>query len=302
MPGMTGWPRCERLRALLAGSEVAVVPDAGLEHQLDQTIAAARAAWPTVALSDDAFLDHLARALRQGGASSVEDWLAHGTVSDLYLACGCASGDRAALAAFDTHYLAGLDTTLGRLDLPAWVVDDVKQDVRRRLLVGEDARPPRIADFTGAGNLRGWLRVVAINTARQILRRVGPSPATAELVDVVPPLADDAEMELLKTHYREQFRAAFAVALAELAPRDRTLLRQHYLLGLGVGQIAEMYSVHRGTAARWLERCTRVLLSTTRRTLATRLRLDRTDVDSILRLVRSRLEVSIRAALAAEDA
>jgi len=44
-----------------------------------------------------------------------------------------------------------------------------------------------------------------------------------------------------------------------------------------------------------------VLLTTTRRTLANRLRVDRTDVDSILRLVRSRLEVSIRAALAAED-
>jgi RNA polymerase sigma-70 factor (ECF subfamily) len=108
-------------------------------------------------------------------------------------------------------------------------------------------------------------------------------------------------MELLKTHYREQFRAAFAVALAELAPRDRTLLRQHYLLGLGIGEIATMYGVHRGTSARWLERCTRVLLSATRRTLATQLRVDRTDVDSILRLVRSRLEVSIRAALAAEE-
>jgi RNA polymerase sigma-70 factor (ECF subfamily) len=146
------------------------------------------------------------------------------------------------------------------------------------------------------------LRVVAINTARQILRRVGPAPATTELVDVVAPVADDAEMAILKTHYREQFRAAFAVALAELLPRDRTLLRQHYLLGLGIGQIAAMYGVHRATAARWIERCTRVLLTTTRRTLATHLRVDRTDVDSILRLVRSKLEISIRAALAAEDA
>jgi RNA polymerase sigma-70 factor (ECF subfamily) len=60
--------------------------------------------------------------------------------------------------------------------------------------------------------------------------------------------------------------------------------------------------VHRGTAARWLDRCTRALLSATRRTLANRLRVDRADVDSILRLVRSRLEVSIRGALAAEDA
>jgi RNA polymerase sigma-70 factor (ECF subfamily) len=72
------------------------------------------------------------------------------------------------------------------------------------------------------------------------------------------------------------------------------------VLGLGVGEIAPMYGVHRGTASRWLERCTRGLLTTTRRTRANRLRVDRTDVDSILRLVRSRFEVS--AALAAEDA
>lgn len=62
------------------------------------------------------------------------------------------------------------------------------------------------------------------------------------------------------------------------------------------------YGVHRGTAARWLERCNRTLLDRTRRALVTRLRVARTEVDSILRLVRSRLEVRIRAALAAEDA
>lgn len=299
---MSGWPGCELLRTLLVGSEVAVVPGEDLECLLRKTIDAARAAWPIVSLSDEVFVGHLAGVLRRGAARSVEELLARDTVSDLYLACGCAAGDRAALAAFETHYLAALDATLARLDLPAWVIDDVKQDVRQRLLVGEASRPPRIADFTGAGNLRGWLRVVAVNTARQILRRVGPAPSTAELVDVVPPVAHDAELEILKSHYREQFRAAFLLALAELSPRDRTLLRQHYLLGLGIGQIGTMYGVHRATAARWLDRCTRVLLRTTRRTLATRLRVDRTDIDSILRLVRSRLEISIRAALAAEDA
>jgi RNA polymerase sigma-70 factor (ECF subfamily) len=294
--------RGELLRRLLAGSECAIGADPDLEPALEQVIDQARATWPTVTISDDIFVAHLAAALHKAPVRSVEDWLARDTVSDLYLACGCAQGDPAALAAFDAQYIAGLDPALRRLDLPASVIDDVKQDVRRRLLVGDGARPPRIADFNGGGSLRGWLRVVAINAAREILRRVDSPPATDELADVVPQIADDAELELLKAHYREQFRAAFAVALEELSPRDRTLLRQHYLLGLGVGQIAAMYGVHRATAARWLDRCNRMLLSLTRRALATRLRVDRTDVDSILRLVRSRLEVSIRAALGAEDA
>jgi RNA polymerase sigma-70 factor (ECF subfamily) len=274
---------------------------AELERLLRQTLDAARAAWPTVVVSDEAFLRHLEAVVRRGAATTVEELLARDTTSDLYLACGCASGDRAALAAFDAHYLDRLDATLARLDLPAWVVDDVKQDVRRTLLVGDGSRAPRIADFTGAGNLRGWLRVVAINSARQILRRTEPAAAAPELVDVIPSAADDAELELLKTHYREQFHAAFAVALAELSPSDRTLLRQHYLLGLGIGQLATMYGVHRGTVTRRLERCTLELLDATRRTLANRLRVDRTDVDSILRLVRSRLDISIRSALTAND-
>ena len=40
-------------------------------------------------------------------------------------------------------------------------------------------------------------------------------------------------------------------------------------------------------------------MNRTRRALATRLRIDRADVASILRLIRSRLEISIRAAPAA---
>ena len=298
---MSGWPRCVRLRTLLSGSEIAVVPGAELERMLDRAIDLARAAWPTVAVSEDTFLGHLAGALRQGAARSVEEWLARGTASDLYLACACVSGDPAALAAFDTHHLAGLDATLARLSLPALAIDDVKQEVRRKLLVGHGERPPRIAHFTGAGSLRGWLRVVAVNAAREMLRRLDHAFTTAELVDVVAPAAGDAETELLKAHYRVHFRAAFQAALNELLPRDRTLLRQRYLLGLGIGQIAAMYGVNRGTVTRRLERCTGSLLRTTRRALAKRLSVDRAEVDSILRLVHSRLEVSIRAAFAAEE-
>lgn len=302
MPGMRPVMQSELLRTLLAGSEIAITPGADLEHTLARAIEDARATWPTVAISDDAFLHHLAGALRHGAARSVDDWLARGTVSDLYLACGCALGDPAALAAFDAHYLDGLDAVLRRFALPAPAIDDVKQDVRRHLLVSAGQELPRIAAFTGAGNLRGWLRVVALNAARQALRRIDPAPASDQLAEVVPQATEDAEIRLMKAHYREQFRAAFALALGELAPRDRTLLRQHYLLGLGVGQIGELYGVHRGTVARWLERCNRSLLSLTRRALATRLRLDRTDVDSILRMVRSGLEISIRAALVGDDA
>jgi RNA polymerase sigma-70 factor (ECF subfamily) len=290
-------PSGETLQALLSELGVAVAPDAELERRLRGAITTARANWPAVAIADDVFLRHLARVRRPGGADTVEQWLAQGTASDLYLACGCAVGDRAAMAAFDTHYLGHLGAALARLALPPWIVDEVKQDVRQAVLVGDGTRAPRIADFSGAGNLRAWLRVVAINSARQFLRRAGRASSWVELADVVPSVANDPEAELLKAQYSEAFRAAFHAALANLLPRDRTLLRQRYLLRLGVGQIAAMYGVNRATVARRLERCNHLLLQSTRRLLAARLGVGGAEIDSILRFARSRLEVSIRSAL-----
>src|SRR6516162_686902 len=95
-----------------------------MAEELDQILAAARAAWPGVVVPDEVFLAHLRRH------APVE----HGT--DLYLACACARGDTAAIALLDRRLLPRIDKAVARIDPSPTLIDDVRQEVRCRLLVG----------------------------------------------------------------------------------------------------------------------------------------------------------------------
>jgi RNA polymerase sigma-70 factor (ECF subfamily) len=104
----------------------------------------------------------------------------------------------------------------------------------------------------------------------------------------------DAELEHAKAHYVEQFKQAFSAALRGLSARDQTLLRQHVIDGLTIDQLGALYHVHRATAARNLERARRAVLVATRARLAAVLQVKPSELDSILRLIRSRVEVTLR--------
>jgi hypothetical protein len=58
-----------------------------------------------------------------------------------------------------------------------------------------------------------------------------------------------------------------------------------------------MYRVHRATVARWLARGRDRLMRETRAALLSRLRLPGDEIDSILRLIGSRVDISIATAL-----
>jgi RNA polymerase sigma-70 factor (ECF subfamily) len=102
--------------------------------------------------------------------------------------------------------------------------------------------------------------------------------------------------------YRAAFQAAFKEAIKDLSPRERTLLRQRFAFGLSAEEIGTIYRVSRMTAHRWLERARTRLLAGTRKRLKQRLAVDGTEFESIMRLIQSRLDVSIHSALAGEDA
>ena len=80
--------------------------------------------------------------------------------------------------------------------------------------------------------------------------------------------------------------------------RDRNLLRQHYLDGLTMETIAPLYQVHRITIVRWMEKARAALGKATRHQLSSRLQVERTELESILRLIDSELDMSVRALLA----
>ncbi len=53
------------------------------------------------------------------------------------------------------------------------------------------------------------------------------------------------ELEVVQREHRDAVRAAVARAVAELPPRDRSLLRMHLLRRLSIDGIAAMNDVHR---------------------------------------------------------
>jgi len=113
------------------------------------------------------------------------------------------------------------------------------------------------------------------------------------LADVVSP-SEDQELQYIKQLYRTEFKSAFAEALSQLTTRERNVLRHQMLDGLTLDQIASIYNVHRATVARWNAALREKLLTFTRKNLHDRLRTDRSEFESIMRLIQSHFDVSIR--------
>jgi RNA polymerase sigma-70 factor (ECF subfamily) len=212
---------------------------------------------------------------------------------EVALAQACATGDAKALATFERLYLADVPAGLAHMKLDRAMVDDVVQEVRAKLLVGVDGAPPRILEYAGQGKLRGLCQVMA---ARAALTRLRGNKRTIsdDGVDALAVAADDPELAFLKAHYRDAFKTAFTDAAGELDARDRNLLRLHHLGGVTLDQLAAMYGVHRATAVRWLADVRKRLLAGTRTRLRATLSVSGDELDSIMELIGSRLEASVR--------
>lgn len=259
------------------------------EGDLDAALAAGRAAWPTVrALERKRFRDYLADRVPAGTS-----W-ATLPAADLYLACACALGDPAAIRELDHAYLREVAVAAAKLRAPEGVLDEARQVVRDLLFVARPGGAPAIASYAGRGDLRGWVRVIAMREVLRLCNRDRREVTTGDnqLLEALSP-ASDPELDQLKVKYRDEFAGAFREALLALSARERTLLRHHVIDGLGVEAIGTLYKVHHSTAARWLVKAREAVLAGTRARLASKLRMSRDEVDSVLRLIRSRIEVSI---------
>jgi len=272
-----------------------------LEAVLAQAVDAARAAWPEVALALDEFLAYLAARLAPAEADALADTLRALCISDLWLACGVARGDAAALRAFETHGLRDLDAAVAHLGGGTALVEDVRHAVRERVLGAGAGGQAKIADYRGRGDLRGWLRVVAVREALQLLRaRRRETPLDTDGALATRLGADGPPTDALTTDERRIYRDAFTAALATLTPRERNLLRQQYLYGVTIDELATLYGVHRATVARWVARVRELVLRRTRRHVGDALSLAGDELDSVMGRIASHLDVSLRQTLSLE--
>jgi RNA polymerase sigma-70 factor (ECF subfamily) len=270
---------------------------ADLDRRLWTLVAEGRAAWPDLNVGAREVVQFVARQVTGELADAALDGL---RPADLYLACACASGMTAAIAAFDREYMREVDIALARMRITGARLADVKQLVRQRLFVGGGtAGAPtsagKIGEYGGRGDLRRWVRSVAVRTCLNDLRKGKREILVddGQLIAQHAISADDPEVEYMKRTYANEFKAAFAEALGQLGPREQTLLRYHHVDGLNIDEIGAIYRVHRVTAFRWIEKAKEQLVKATLDTLRTRLKLPSAELDSVLRMIRSQIHLSL---------
>jgi RNA polymerase sigma-70 factor (ECF subfamily) len=264
---------------------------------LQAAIADARAQWPDVAPDLREYVAYVGDRLDPEQPPAVA--LAELELGDLWLAYACSLGGTAAIAAFERAFAGELDHAFARLKTRTLDAADLRQRLITRLFIADGEQPPRIVGYSGVGRLRAWVRVAAtrlrIDAERVLSDRQDVEPPDPR--GGVPTPFDDPELEYLRRHYREEFIAALGAAFAALAPRQRLLLRQNLVQGISSTDLAGLFGVHRATAKRWLADAREALLAGTKRELAQRVGRSIDELDSILRLIESRLDLSLRMVL-----
>lgn len=262
-----------------------------LESAIAALVQRARDQWPGVELEAEAFVRHLASRLPR--TRPLLEALSSMATDDLYLAFACARRDGRALAAFDRAFLRDVRAFVSGVDPAPAFADEVRQQLRERLLAGTAHSPPKIAEYAGSGALGGWVRVAALRIALNLKRGASPTATEAEPTDDALGAQLGPELAYLKAHYRGAFSEALRDALAGLSDRDRTLLRLYHVEALSLDAIAALYRVHLSTVSRWLSRAREEVAQTTTRTLCERLGVGASAAQSIAALVLSQVDLSL---------
>lgn len=267
-----------------------------LERRLWAIVAQGRAAWPELVVDATAVVEFVARGATADLAETALEGL---RPADLYLACACALRLPGAIAVFDRDYMREVDVALTRMRIGPPRLLDVKQLVRQRLFVGgitgQPGAPGKITEYGGRGDLRRWVRSVAVRTCLNDLRK-GKREILIDDEQLIAQHAiatDDPEVEYMKRTYAHEFRVAFGDALGTLGVREQTLLRYHHVDGLNIDEIGAIYRIHRVTAFRWLEKAKELLVRSTLEALRGRLKLPSNELDSVLRMIRSQIHLSL---------
>jgi len=257
---------------------------ATIDQDLETALAEAGSAWPRLKIPEGFFRNYVQERLATTELSSA----VHPRLSDLYLACGCALADPAAIAEFEKRYLPKVGAFISQVSRDTAFVAEVQQLLREKLLLGR----PKIADYTGRGTLDAWLRIAAVRTALN-LRRKQAQPNTVPLERAFCTAGFDPELQCIQAQHRAEFRAALESIAAALNSDERGILKLHYVDGLTIDQISTLYSRPRSTVARKIKSARSRLLWETRCLLAQRLSLSPADLDSMLRGVQSQIHISL---------
>lgn len=256
---------------------------------VEDLLRAGREAWPEIAVDRERYAAAVARHGVENAARG----------ADLYIAVACVDGDAKAIEAVRAMLASGVEFAASKTRASKDQIADVTAHLSRILFVDEPERPAALRTYSARGDIHGYLRVIA---RRELIRVVNLGRREVEIDDdlidgIVPP--SDPEISLLRARFHGDVHAAMRTAVGALDDRDRALLRYAFVDGLNVDEIGKLYDVHRATAARWVAAARERLGTKIREQLAAQLKIDVAEVDSIVRLVQSRIDVSLDRVLGA---
>jgi RNA polymerase sigma-70 factor (ECF subfamily) len=155
------------------------------------------------------------------------------------------------------------------------------------------------SSFSGRGPLSSWLAVAAQREALTLKRAGSRRERTAdEHAASVFPDSRDPELIYMKERYREEFQETFRIAIADLSDRDRVVLRLNLVNHLSLTKIGAMYGVNQSTVTRWIARAREQIIDCMLRRFRERTGLNRSEFESVVRLVQSELDFNVSRLLA----
>jgi RNA polymerase sigma-70 factor (ECF subfamily) len=262
---------------------------AELETAIAEAYRAAAEAFPDVAVTRDRFATEIHRRL---GTELAAEQVRASCTDDVYLAIACIDGDAHAAERLERDYFVEVDIAARKLRATDDQAAEMRGHLRRILFTADAERRAGLAEFTGRGDLRGYLKVIA---TRELIRVINRGRKELPIEPVLDRLEVDRapELSLLRARHGADIAAAMRDALGKLPERERALLRYSLVDGMSIDQIGELYGVHRATAARWIAAARDLLGDGIRGEVAARLAIDKRDVDSLIDVVRSRIDVSL---------
>lgn len=261
---------------------------------------AGASAFPSLTVASDAYAAHVMSHVPAD--VDVRSHLEGLRAADLYLAAACAHGDSVAIRSFEERCFAEIPFAHARIR-PRMTIDELAQHMRVHLFVrSDDEGRPKILQYAGTGEIRGWFRMVLVRQLLNMVRlRHRETDLDEALLDALPAAASaHPDLEGVCQQYGPLLRGALSAAVAGLEPRERTVLRLAVCDGLTVDALGDLYGVHRATAARWVTRARAKLEAAVRDTLEAALGAHGESFASLLRLVVSNVDLSLRRHLAAE--
>lgn len=191
--------------------------------------------------------------------------------AELALAHAAAQGDPDAIAAFEADVLPVARAVIARYQRDPVRRDELVQQLRIHLLVGDGAAP-RLARFDGRAPLAAWVAMCATRLALHALRAARArgdvelewSEAVGQLV------AGDPVFERWRAAWAPEVAAALRDACHALSRRHRAMVRLVFVEGASTDEIAAAYRVHRVTVWRWVQEAEAQLRDEVRRRLGER--------------------------------